>query len=150
VCLRELREICGWGKTIPRSCILPGPHPVTPKWPFASRGYYDMYEGFHNDSKVCVQRLRIYSNDVEENVKRVRCWSYYHLFPLAFLTRSTGVLSGGHTVETPGASEYRSPYRCYCQSVSSAFALDDRRRTVRLHWQAPVCRQAQSCKFPPH
>ena len=39
--------------------------------PVASGGSGDVYEGWLDDSKVCVKRVRIYSKDGPENVTKV-------------------------------------------------------------------------------
>lgn len=146
--MRELAEICGCRGVIPQSCVLRGPHPITPRWPIATRGRYDVYEGFHNSSKVSVQRLRIYSNDREERAKRVRCRGHCPLSPC--LTNFTAILPGGCAVETPRAPKHRSPDRRYCQPVSSPLGLDDWRRIVGIHQRAPASRPAQYRELWPY
>ena len=70
-CLHELRAICGSRKILPQSCMFPGSPPSTVGWPIASKGSCDMYEGSIDDSKVCVVRLRVYSNGGPETAKSV-------------------------------------------------------------------------------
>jgi len=70
-CLHELRAICGSRKILPQSCMFPGSSPDTVGWPIASKGACDMYEGSLDDLKVCVVRLRVYSNGGPETVKSV-------------------------------------------------------------------------------
>ena len=115
--------MCGCRKTVPRSCTLPGSPPLTAKWPIASRGAYDVYEGFLDDSKVCVKKLRIYSNDKEEKAKRV-CFLRYCFFPFAHLTKPGGILSGSSVVETFGTPKRRPPHRNRGRSIPTNFGLD--------------------------
>jgi hypothetical protein len=79
--LCELRAVCDDRGILPRPCILLEPSLNTVKWPIASRGSRDAYEWFLNDLKVCVKRLRIYSNDGPEKAKYV-CYRHRRYFPL--------------------------------------------------------------------
>jgi hypothetical protein len=72
-CLRELVAICASRETLPQSYMLSGSLLDPVGWPIASRGACDVYEGFLNDSKVCVTRLRIYSNGKPNKVKHAFC-----------------------------------------------------------------------------
>jgi len=85
-CLHELREICGNWKILPKSCVFPGSPPNIVGWPIASRGPCDVYEGTFDDSKVCVRRLRIYSNGEPDTAKSV-CYRRRHL--LTFTSNET-------------------------------------------------------------
>jgi len=77
-CLRELRAICGSRKILPQSCMFPGSSPNTVGWPIASKGSCDMYEGSLGDVKVCVVRLRVYSNGGPETAKSVGNRRHYN------------------------------------------------------------------------
>ena len=77
-CLSELRSVCG------TRGILPTPYTLSPQLqtighePFASGGYGDMYEGTLDGSRVCIKRLRAYTDDGLQNATKVR--------PAAFLS----------------------------------------------------------------
>ena len=140
--------MCGCRKTVPRSCMLPGSLPLTAKWPIASRGSCDVYEGFLGDSKVCVKKLRIYSNDKEEKAKRVCFWCCCCFFPLAHLTKPGGILSGSNIVETLGTPKRRPSHRNHHHSIPTNFGLDGWRRIIGIHHCPSVCRPPQSRRFP--
>ena len=40
--------------------------------PFGAGGYGDVYEGTLNRSKVCVKRVRVYTQDDQRRAKKVR------------------------------------------------------------------------------
>ena len=52
----------------------------TGTWPIDSRGSCDVYEGVFDGSRVCVKRLRIYSNEELETAKDV-CFRCRHISP---------------------------------------------------------------------
>jgi hypothetical protein len=76
-----------------------GHHPV------ASGGSGDVYEGTFDGSKVCVKRIRVYSNDGPEKAIKV-----YHRTSLSLLDiadATTDALPGGCGVETLETQEHR-------------------------------------------
>ena len=134
-CLRELRAICGSRNVVPKSYILPGSLPNTPKWPVASRGICDVYEGSHNDSKVCVERLRIYSNDGPEKPMHV---CHRHHSP-----------SHPFAPDDPHRPSTRRPWcgdtwciQILCPSWESRSPLAN---LFRLGWLAENCRNTSVC-----
>lgn len=70
-CLRKLGAICGSREVLPHSYILSTAPANTTKWPFASSGSCDIFEGSLDGSKVCVRRLRMYSAGPQDDAKRV-------------------------------------------------------------------------------
>lgn len=70
-CLRELGRVCGARNRLPQSYILESSLSIPNKYPVASGGSGDVYEGSLNGSKVCVKRLRIYAGDESPGAKKV-------------------------------------------------------------------------------
>ena len=79
ICFSELRGICGtWGQ-LPASCTISDILLDTGDKPFASEALADMCEGTLNGSRVCVRKVRMYSGEDPQKVKRV-CY-ITHSFP---------------------------------------------------------------------
>ena len=72
ICFFELRSICGTRRIIPRSSTISSAPLSVGDQPFASGGLADVYEGSFNDSKVCVEKVRMYSNRGPQGVEKVR------------------------------------------------------------------------------
>ncbi|KAF9647775.1 kinase-like protein [Thelephora ganbajun] len=118
-CLHELRTICGSWKILPQSHILPASLLSVAEQPIASRGSCDAYEGFFDNSKVCVKRLRVYSMEGPNDVKRAFCqevvvWkrlAHPNIFPLLGVTiapfQSISVWISGEEL-----SQYISTHPC--------------------------------------
>ena len=70
-CLRELRSTCGTGMVLPTSHTLLSSDLDIGHQPVASGSSADVYEGTLSDSKVCVKRIRAYSNDGPEKAIKV-------------------------------------------------------------------------------
>ena len=70
-CLIELRKICGMREILPKSSTISGTLLKTDDAPFASGSLADMHEGSLNDSKVCVEKVRMYSDGDPKGVKKV-------------------------------------------------------------------------------
>lgn len=75
-CLRNLRAECGSKKTLPQSYLLSVSLLEVDRWPIASRGSCDVYQGTYRGSKVCVKKLRVYSNGEPEKARCVRCQQF--------------------------------------------------------------------------
>ena len=72
-CLRELRNRCGAGGILPTSYTL-SPHLLNVgSEPFASGGRGDVYEGTFDGSRVCVKRVKVYTQGDPQKAVRVRC-----------------------------------------------------------------------------
>ena len=70
-CLRELKTICGTGGILPTSYTLLSHLLNLGPEPFASGGYGDVYEGIHNNSRVCIKRVRSYTSEDPKKAARV-------------------------------------------------------------------------------
>ena len=72
-CLRELRSRCGdWG-------ILPASYTLAPHLlnvgsePFASGACGDVFEGTLDGSRICIKRIRVYTQYGPQKAAKVRC-----------------------------------------------------------------------------
>ena len=70
-CLRELRTICGTRVILPTSYSLPSHLLEINPQPFTSGGSCDVHQGTLRNSKVCVKRIRIYTEDVLQRAVKV-------------------------------------------------------------------------------
>lgn len=139
--------MCGSQKILPQSHILQDDFVLnTAEFPIASRGSCDVYEGLLNGSKVCIKRLRVYSVEGPKDVKRVGY--YITTFPLPFLIKNIGLLSGGRGVETSGASKRRSSSGCHRHSFPIHLGLDAWRGVAGIYWDVSKCRSPRFCRFP--
>ena len=75
--LHELREICSDRMTLPTSYTLSPSLLNIGRYPAASGGSGDVYEGTLDGSKVCIKHVELYSKDGPENATKV-----HHLFIL--------------------------------------------------------------------
>ena len=71
--------------------------------PVASGGPGDVYGGRLEGLRVCVKRVRVYSEDDPEKAAQVRCYFIASLLPL--LTIPTA-LPGSRDMETRGTQKY--------------------------------------------
>jgi hypothetical protein len=71
-CLGLLGWVCGTRGLLPKSCTISGTRLNTGDQPFASGALADMHEGILNGSKVCVEKVRMYSKGDPRKVNRVR------------------------------------------------------------------------------
>jgi len=125
---------------LPSSALDIGRHPV------ASGGPGDVYEGTLNGSKVCVKRIRVYTQDGPEEATKVR---YPFAFPsLPLLTRIVDSLQRGRSVETIRASEYRPSPRYHFESSSTYFGMDAGWKPDGVHQETPRCRPNRPCECP--
>ena len=104
---------------------------VSPE-PFTSGGFGDVYEGTLDGSRVCVKRIRVYTQDGPQKAARVR---YQHLlFPrLPSLMKPTDLLSRGYNVETLDAPKHPTPTRCHYHTLPTYFKLDVRRGSAEIY-----------------
>lgn len=65
-------RICGARENLPNSYKLESSLLIPGKYPVASGGSGDIYEGSLNGSKVCVKRLRIYAGEESPVARKVR------------------------------------------------------------------------------
>jgi len=73
-CLRELKNICGSKMILPTSYTVLSQLSHVNSQPVASGGSADVYEGTLGGSKVCVKRVRIYSQkDSRTDPAKVSC-----------------------------------------------------------------------------
>jgi len=71
-CLRELRSVCGTRMILPTSCIIPPHLPTIDLEPFACGGFGDVYHGTLDGSRVCIKRVRMYTEDGPQKATKVR------------------------------------------------------------------------------
>ena len=71
-CLRELRSICSAGVILPTSYTPLSDFLSIDPDPFAGGGYGDVYKGTLGDSRVCVKRMRVYTNDDPQKTAKVQ------------------------------------------------------------------------------
>lgn len=81
-CSRELRRICGTKAILPASCTRSPQLPTIDPLPSAKGDCSDVYEGTLDDSKVCVKRVRVYTEEVLQKAAKV------HFGALAFPAHS--------------------------------------------------------------
>jgi len=109
--------------------------------PFAQGPYGDVYEGTLNDSKVCIKRVRMYTQEGPEKaikVRRRRC-----CFPCPpLLTKFADLLPRGRNMETFVTYEHNTPAGYHHHSLSAHFQLDVWRGPSGIHQEAPRCRAA--------
>lgn len=116
----------------------------TGEWPVASRGSYNVYEGFLNGSKVCVKQSWVYSGGESEMAKNVR-FQLQRIYPLvpderqAFFQEAVlwKHLEHPNIVPLLGATD----------TPPTGFGLDGWRRAIEIHCHPPVHRPAQSRRF---
>ena len=63
--------------------------------PFVQGPYGDVYEGTHDGSKVCIKRVRMYTQEREKVIKVRR-----HFLCPPLLTKFADLLSRGRNMET--------------------------------------------------
>ena len=83
--LRALRWVCGARRILPGSYALSSTPLITDSHPVASGAVADTYKGTFNGRKVCVKRVRVYSNGNPRGVQEVR-----HLFLPSCILSSKG------------------------------------------------------------
>ncbi|KAF9642287.1 kinase-like protein [Thelephora ganbajun] len=71
-CLRELKSICGTRKILPTSYTISHPLNISPD-PFARGGFGDVYQGILDGSKVCIKRVRVYTQDDPQKATKAFC-----------------------------------------------------------------------------
>ena len=71
-CLRELRSICGASGILPTSDTLSSDLLAIDPHPFTSGGYGDVYAGTLNGSRVCIKRMRVYTQDGPKKATKAR------------------------------------------------------------------------------
>ena len=140
--------MCGDLKILPRSHVLSISLLKTGEWPISSRGPCDAYEGILNGSKVCVKRLRVYSNGEPEAAKHV-CNRRFYISP-SFLTIRIGILPGGDRVEAFGTPKHCPTPRGNRHPPPVGFSLDAWRGAAGIYRNEPVCRPSQSRRFLPY
>ena len=82
-----------------------------------------MYEGSFNGSKVCVEKVRIYSNGDQQKVKVHLSYPIRSSHPLRDL-RPTDVLSGGHHVAALKSHKHRPLPWLHPRPSPTRFGLD--------------------------
>ena len=133
---------------LPKSCKIPdisllnaGNHP------FASGALADMYEGFLDGSRVCVEKIRMYS---EENSQRVKMVGHPHCsFSRSHLHLACpDVLQKGSHSEALEAQKHRPFYWRNPQSSSTRFCLDARWESGGVRHGTSGEKSAPSRGFP--
>ena len=122
--LNELRRICGAREILPKSCMLSCSLLTVDRLPFISGSSGDLYEGTLGGTRVCVKRVRMYSEGDRQELSEVchRRHCSPHLSPP--LISPTEALPGSCGVETSGAPEYRPPPGYYHHPPRVRFGMD--------------------------
>ena len=115
--------------------------------PFGSGSGGDVHHGTLSGSKVCVKRIRAYTQDESQNCAQVRP-ECRHSPCLSSLTKFTVPLPRGCDLETPEALKHLAPPRCHYYSPAADFRLDDRWGSLGVHKNPPRCRQTWTCECP--
>ena len=139
--MRELRHVCGARKILPASSTLSSQVSLISNHPVASGGSGDVYEGTLNNLKVCVKRIRVYSQDSSGEPPDVRRL-HHHSRRLLCLTRPTDVLQRGRGVEALETQEHRPPHPYLCGPFPAHFRMDARRRPDGIRREASRSRSA--------
>ena len=95
-----------------------------------------MHEGTLDGSKVCIKRVKVYTQDGPQKAARVRHRCRHFPRPLS-LTKPTDLLSRGHNVETPDTSEHCTPTGRHCFPLPAHLDLDVRRGPAGIHREEP-------------
>lgn len=115
---------------LPASCTLPSEVLAVSPDPFAAGGYGDVYQGTLNGSRICLKRVRMYTQEVAQKTLEARGWTS---LPPVSLTGFTDLLPGGRNVETLKSSERLTLSGCHCLSLPAHFELDVRRGSAGVH-----------------
>jgi len=67
-----LRSVCGTRAILPESYTIPSHLLNVDPEPFASGAYGDVYEGTLDGLRVCIKRVRVYTQDGPQKAARVR------------------------------------------------------------------------------
>ena len=123
-CMRELRSVCSANGILPTSCTLVSRLLDIRPEPSASGGYGEVYEGTLDGSRVCIKRVKAYTNDPPEKALKVRCFCHRFSY-LSQLTKAAGLLSRGCDVETADTSKRHAPPGCHHPATpATCFRLD--------------------------
>ena len=106
--------------------MLLGAHLITDSHPVASGAAADIYEGDTDGRKVCVKRVRIYSDGDTWGTQKVR--PSILSVPVRHSQRAPKVLPGGCDVEVWEAPKHCPLPKCYNRSPPTHFGLDVRRK----------------------
>ena len=107
-----------------------------------------MYVGTLNGSKVCVNRIRVHSEDGPTVVTiahsddgpaiPIKVHHRRHHFPgLPLLTRLADPVQGGRGVETLETQKHRPTPRYHFHSTPTHLRVDARRGSHRVHYGTP-------------
>ena len=139
LCLHRLQAICSHHGILPPSHIIAGGLIRVGDYPVASGGFADVWEGVHDNTKVCIKCPRITIRD-RKDMEKV---NGLHGTPISRLLNDTswhiGILQGGDHVETIETSEYCSLHRRYGKSLAIYIGVDVERISNRLSWQEFGC-----------
>ncbi|KAF9644320.1 kinase-like protein, partial [Thelephora ganbajun] len=72
-CLHKLRSICGTSAILPTSYTISSDLLDVSQDPFASGGYGDVYQGTLEGEKVCIKRVRVYTQDGPQKSNKAFC-----------------------------------------------------------------------------
>ena len=118
-----LRSVCGTRAILPTSYTISSRLLNIDPEPFASGGYGDVYEGTLDGLRVCIKRVRVYTQDGPQKAARVR--PRHPRSPRSpVLMKLADLLPRGHNVETLDTPEHRVPTWCYSHPLPARFELD--------------------------
>ena len=138
-CLRELRSICGTKAILPTSYTLSSDRLNIGPEPFASGGYGDVYNGTLDGSRVCIKRVRVYTEDGPEKAAKVRYCRRRFPSPQS-LMKLLDLLPRGRNLEAPETPKHRILTGCHYHPLPTHFRLDVWRRPTEIHQRKPECR----------
>ena len=137
--------MCGTNGILPRShTVLPHLLDIDAE-PFASGGFADVYHGTLNGSRVCIKRVRVYTEESPEWTKKVGCQCHRFLHPRSIMG-VIGLPPRGRYMETPGTPKCHTSPGCYYRpSPPAYFTLDARWGTPAIHRESCQCRPNWTC-----
>ena len=90
-----------------------------------------MYEGTLDGSRICIKRVRMYTQDGPQKAARVCCRRRFPCSPT--LTKLTALLRRGRNVETSDAPKHRTTIGCHYYTLPAHFGLDAWWRPAGTH-----------------
>ena len=106
-----------------------------------------MYEGTLDGLRVCIKRVRVYTQDGPRKAARVR--PRHRRSPRSpVLMKFADLLPGGYNVETLDTPEHRVPAGCHSHPFSARFELDVWWGLVGIHQKQLRCRPTRTCRHP--
>jgi len=92
-----------------------------------------VFKGTLDGSRVCIKRVRVYTDDDPKKAAKVRRLTLFNCFPSVSQIRLADLLPRGRDVEIPDTSEHLTPLGCHYHTVPTRFKLDARRGSAGVH-----------------